>query len=79
MIQNSAAQETVYLPSADFCVLFDRCLTPIWKYGKDDDAIQATFLDLLHQLKTSDEREEFTDLIATWVLKIKQHQTTLLP
>ncbi len=79
LIQNSAAQETVYLPSADFCVLFDRCLTPIWKYGKDDDAIQATFLDLLHQLKTSDEREEFTDLIATWVLKIKQHQTTLLP
>ncbi len=67
----------IYLPTSDFAELFERCLQPIWNYGKDDGAIPATFLDMLTQLKTQDDRHLFSVLFDEWILKIKRHQSSL--
>lgn len=77
LISNSKEKETIYLPSSDFLELFERCLNPIWNYGKDDEAIQQNFLDVLNQLKIQDNRKQFRNLLEEWTLKIKRHQTSL--
>ena len=76
IIENSDQKAVIYLPTSDFRELFERCLQPIWNYGKDDGAIQATFLEMLNQLKTQDDRHQFSDLFTDWILKIKLHQTS---
>lgn len=78
LIENSDNMVVIYLPTSDFIELFERCLRPIWNYGKDDGAIQATFLDMLTQIKTQDDRYLFSVLFDEWILKIKQHQTSLI-
>ena len=78
LIENSDNMVVIYLPTSDFIELFERCLKPIWNYGKDDGAIQATFLDMLTQIKTQDDRHLFSVLFDEWILKIKQHQTSLI-
>lgn len=78
LIENSDNMVVIYLPTSDFIELFERCLQPIWNYGKDDGAIQATFLDMLTQIKTQDDRHLFSVLFDEWILKIKQHQTSLI-
>ena len=78
LIENSDKNVVIYLPTSDFVELFERCLQPIWNYGKDDGAIQATFLDMLTQLKTQDDRHLFGVLFDEWILKIKRHQSSLI-
>lgn len=78
LIEDSDKNVVIYLPSSGFVELFERCLQPIWNYGKDDGAIQATFLDMLTQLKTQDDRHLFSVLFDEWILKIKRHQSSLI-
>lgn len=77
LICNSENKETIYLPSSDFQQLFERCLNPIWNYGRDDESIQQNFLDVLNQLKIQDNRKQFTSLFEAWILKINRHQNSL--
>lgn len=78
LIEDSDKNVVIYLPTSGFTELFERCLQPIWNYGKDDGAIQSTFLDMLTQLKTQDDRHLFSILFDEWILKIKRHQSSLI-
>lgn len=78
LIEDSDKKAVIYLPTSGFVELFERCLQPIWNYGKDDGAIQSTFLDMLTQLKTQDDRHLFSILFDEWILKIKRHQSSLI-
>ena len=76
LIEDSDKNVVIYLPTSGFTELFERCLQPIWNYGKDDGAIKATFLEMLTQLKTQDDRHLFSVLFDEWIFKIKRHQTS---
>jgi uncharacterized membrane protein len=78
LIENTDKKVAVFLPTSDFKDLFTICLNPIWNYGKNDEAVQSAFLNMLSQLKVQDNRDHYGDLFRVWTLKIKQHQTTLV-
>lgn len=73
-IKDSEDKTLIYLPGTDFKDLFERCLQPVWNYGKNDGAIQNAFLEMLTQIKKVDDRQVYTLLFAAWIFKIKEHQ-----
>lgn len=74
IIYNSEGNAAIYLPSSNFDELFERCLQPIWNYGKDDDHIQITFLKMLQQLTKQDHRNAYTSLLESWILKVQKYR-----
>lgn len=74
LISNSKGIDVIHIPSSDFASLFEQCLQPIWNYGKDDDYIQTTFLNMLEQLKSQDHRNLFVHLLDSWTIKIQNHR-----
>ncbi|MEO6682109.1 MAG: DUF2254 domain-containing protein [Ginsengibacter sp.] len=43
-----------------FKQLFEKCIFPIWHYGKEDSYIQAALLDMLRQLLKGDHQQKYT-------------------
>lgn len=74
LISNSKGIEVIHIPSSDFASLFELCLQPIWNYGKDDDYIQTTFLNMLEQLKAQDHRNLYVHLLDSWTIKVQNHR-----
>ena len=54
--------------------MFDQCLEPIWNYGKDDEYIQKTFLQMLKQLRDKDHKHLYLSLFEAWILKVTSYQ-----
>lgn len=77
LIRNSEKEIMIYLPTTNFKDLFEKCMQPIWNYGKDDNAVQTSFLDMLQQLQSQDDRDKYEEIFAEWILKIKRHQLNL--
>jgi len=61
----------IYIPCSSFKDLFEKCLYPIWNYGKNDQYIQYELLHTIEQLKGSDFENWYSDLFDTLSLKIK--------
>ncbi len=63
----------IYRPTSTFLQSFEKCIIPIWNYGKNDQYIQNELLAMLKQLKNLDSDNQYTPLFETWIEKI-QHQ-----
>lgn len=61
VIRNDKEFPRVYVPHLSFTELFEKCISPIWNYGKEDQYIQAALLDMMTQLKESDNRKLYHD------------------
>ena len=73
-ISNAEGDKVIQIPSADFATLFEQCLQPIWNYGKDDDYIQTTFLNMLEQLKIQDHQNKYVNLLDSWTIKVQNRR-----
>jgi uncharacterized membrane protein len=62
----------IYVPVSTFETLFETCYTPIWNYGKNDVYIQNEMLFLIQQLKNTDQKDQYTDLLDGFLLKIEK-------
>ena len=60
----------VYIPHSTFTELFEKCINPIWNYGKEDQYIQAALLDMMAQLKESDTRKLYSDYFEKMISKV---------
>lgn len=67
-------EATIYLPTSNFAEVFENCLQPIWKYGKEDDYIQTTFLKMLNQIDQKDHRNKYESLFISWLEKVQQQR-----
>lgn len=68
--KDSKGVARIYIPNSSFDELFDSCITPIWKYGKQDQYIQIAIQDIINQLKIVDFKnsqqklfDDFSELI----------------
>lgn len=61
----------IYRPTSTFLESFEKCIVPIWNYGKDDQYIQNELLAMLNQLKNLDLKRKFSALFEEWIPKIK--------
>ncbi|MEO9005283.1 MAG: DUF2254 family protein, partial [Ginsengibacter sp.] len=52
----------IYVPSSSFSDLFEKCILPIWNYGKNDEYIQDELIMMANQLKAADEKMWHTPL-----------------
>lgn len=67
--------DRIYMPASSFRDIFEKCLLPIWDYGKKDAYIQKEMLQMLEQLKKSDTENEHGRLFESLSAKIKTEQS----
>jgi len=67
----------IYLPSSSFKDLFERCVLPIWNYGKNDSYVQDTLLDMIAQLKTADHKNLYSALFDELLGTIEKQKLNL--
>lgn len=60
----------IYRPTSTFKELFEKCILPIWNYGKNDKYIQDELAFIITQLKTLDSEKEHTGLFDHILKKI---------
>lgn len=63
----------IYVPSSSFGDMFEKCIHPIWNYGKSDQYIQNELILMLNQLKTADDRGLYTSMFDNFIKKIQKH------
>ncbi len=68
--KDSANVARLFVPTSTFEALFERSISPIWNYGKDDLDIQTGLLQILHQLKAADHKGEHTILFDKFIAAI---------
>ena len=73
-ILNNKNETVIFSKTSTFEKMFDQCLEPIWNYGKDDEYIQKTFLQMLNQLRDKDHKHLYLSLFEAWILKVTSHQ-----
>ena len=62
----------IFRPTSKFRQNFDKCIAPIWNYGRNDQYIQNELLDIIKQLEKLDKEGNFQDLLGSWVRKIER-------
>ncbi len=50
----------IYIPCSSFGDMFEKCIHPIWNYGKKDEYIQEELVSMVKQLKTADHKNLYT-------------------
>ncbi len=72
LVQMDNKYSGIYIPHSSFTDLFEKCIYPIWHYGKEDQYIQNALLDMLEQLKGSDNKKLHSDLFDEMINKINK-------
>lgn len=69
-IHDDEGTPRIYRPTSTFKELFEKCILPIWNYGKNDKYIQDELYFTINQLKTLDSEKEHTRLFDHILKKI---------
>ncbi|SFH93514.1 DUF2254 domain-containing protein [Halpernia frigidisoli] len=60
----------IYLPSSSFLENFEKCIVPIWNYGKKDQYIQNQLFETIEQLQKLDSKNLYKPTFEMWLDKI---------
>jgi uncharacterized membrane protein len=63
----------IYVPSSSFGDMFEKCIIPIWSYGKTDQYIQQELIAMLNQLKNADTKGLYTPIFDKLMKNVQQH------
>ncbi|MEO6188513.1 MAG: DUF2254 domain-containing protein [Ginsengibacter sp.] len=67
----------IYIPYSSFEDMFEKCIRPIWNYGRKDQYIQKALIDMARQLKVADHKMLYT-LVFDNLLKEVETQKELM-
>lgn len=70
LLNDDNAIPRIYRPAATFLDNFEKCIVPIWNYGKEDQYIQDEFQNMIVQLKSLDYQNTHESLFEKWLHKI---------
>lgn len=73
LIIDSENTGRIQIPSSSFKDLFEKCIHPIWNYGKNDQYIQDTLLHFLNQLKAVDVKNWHSDTFDSMRTKVERY------
>ncbi len=74
VIKDNDDEPRIFMVASSFNDLFEKCIHPIWSYGKTDDYIQEELLQMIQQLKKADHDHLYNDTFNALEQKIKQQQ-----
>lgn len=60
----------IYISSSSFEELFEKCMFPIWNYGKKDEYIQHELSQLIEQLRVADFKNRYSGLLTKLSMKV---------
>ena len=61
----------ISIPTSSFKDLFEKCIYPIWNYGKNDEYVQLALLHTIGQLKDADDKNWHSETFDTLSSKIQ--------
>lgn len=67
----------IYRPTSTFEENFNKCIPPIWNYGKEDQYIQSNLHRMISQLRNIDHHHEYNKLFNGWLQKIEMQQASI--
>ena len=66
--------QRIYIPATTFREIFEKCILPIWNYGKKDDYIQQQLILMTKQLKVADHKKEYAVLFDTLINEVEKEK-----
>ena len=71
IIKDAEKITRIYAPASSFEQLFEKCIYPIWNYGKKDQYIQTGLLHIIAQLQIVDTKKLYSKLFDDLSAKIQ--------
>lgn len=62
--------DRIAMTTFTFEEVFEKCLNPIWNYGKSDEYIQTELMNTMKQLKTVDYKRQYTALFDGFIERL---------
>ena len=62
----------IYVPTSSFDEIFEKCIRPIWNYGKKDQYIQKELILMASQLKAADFKKWHTSLFDQLIKEVEK-------
>lgn len=72
--KDSNDEPRIYVPTSSFQEIFEKCIHPIWHYGKSDQYIQDELVQMIEQLKMADHKKLYTGIFDKLLKKVEEHQ-----
>ena len=66
--------QRIYIPATTFREIFEKCVLPIWNYGKKDDYIQQQLILMTKQFKVADHKKEYAVLFDTLINEVEKEK-----
>ncbi len=64
----------IYIPCSSFDDMFQKCIRPIWNYGKNDEYIQKELTLMVKQLMTADHKNLYTEVFDKLMKEIEKQK-----
>ncbi len=68
----------IYIPCSSFDDMFEKCIHPIWNYGKKDEYIQNELIHLVKQLKTADHKKLHTEVFDKLIKDVEKQKKIMV-
>lgn len=68
----------IYIPCSSFGLMFEKCIHPIWNYGKEDEYIQEELVSIVKQLKTADYKNQYTDVFDKVIKDVEKQKGIMI-
>lgn len=68
----------IYIPCSSFGLMFEKCIHPIWNYGKEDEYIQEELVSIVKQLKIADYKNQYTDVFDKVIKDVEKQKGTMI-
>jgi len=68
----------IYIPCSSFYDMFEKCIHPIWNYGKNDEYIQKEITHMLKQLIAADHKKLYTVVFDNLMKEIEKQKKFII-
>jgi len=68
----------IYIPCSSFDDMFEKCIHPIWNYGKNDEYIQKEITHMLKQLIAADHKKLYTVVFDNLMKEIEKQKKFII-
>ncbi len=75
---NEKGEQRINAPSSTFGDMFQKCIYPIFNYGKKDEYIQKELTFMANQLKAADHKKLYTALFDTLIKDVEKQKQIMI-
>ena len=72
---NEKGEPKIFIPTTTFKKIFEKCIYPIWNYGKEDQYIREEMIKMATQLKVADYKKHHSGLFDSLIEKVRKEKS----